>query len=218
MKSKNFLITALLVVIIGLIAWGFVIRAVAFESTESWPAFTMVYQEYRYPNGHPESLTKTPVTSATWKLEYVSIKEWKHILIEGSSPPFIAGDWQSYDGKFYRVYSGLTGLTDEIFNEEGVSPNAWLSPGFANEIQNFGYTLVSNQPLEEGRIRYQLVAPNFECAEKPPICPSSSKTQYTYTQEYVFTNDYGIPVEVIGKLDDIVISKIVVTELIVQHR
>lgn len=45
---------------------------------DPWPSFTMVFEEYRYPNGYPENSTHEPIKDYdTWKLEYINLRNWK---------------------------------------------------------------------------------------------------------------------------------------------
>lgn len=177
-----------------------------------WPAFTMVYQEYRYPNGYPENAELTPPTSYnTWQLEYVNLQNWKLTLIESTYQPESIGEWSSYDGKVYRSYSPLLNSIDEIANDEGVVPSDWLSPGMREQLLQNNYVLVEQT---SGQTRYVLTVPDFVCSEGPPICPGG-KTTFTYVSEFVF-NNAGIPLEVIDKLDNIISRHIIVRDLVIQ--
>ena len=220
MKTKiNFKLGSGVVVLALLAIIGWVITAAMREPelpVELWPSFRMIYQEFRYPHGYPDDPAR-PLESDTWQFDYVNQRNWRLELIDSTYQPYAVGDWYSYDGEVDRAHSAILGVTDEILERDGVSPNDWLVPS-RNFIANpeSGY-VIANSQTESGRTRYILEVPTFKCNEGRPICPSE-RTDYTYTNEIVFTNDYGIPVEVVDKLDDIVSSQIVLVELIVDYQ
>ena len=176
---------------------------------EPWPSFDMVYQEYRHPNGYSEDSDIATLSEFdTWNLAFTNLRNWKLTLIDSTYKPEAIGEWSSFDGQAYHSYSPILRMTDKIPNREIVVPNDWLSPGIMDRLPDHDY-IVAEQTAKQSR--YVLTVPDFVCTEGPPICPDK-KANYVYVSEFVF-NEYGIPIEVIDKLDNIISRHIVVTEL-----
>lgn len=171
---------------------------------EPWPPFTIVYRV----EGHFHGLDQ-PTIYDVWRVNYADRNHWETELLESSRDPDQVGTRKQFEGSTYREFSPRLGTT---FESEAVSdfaaPNDWLAPGLRNRLVSRGYRVIET----DNRLKLHKER-EVTCRGGPPACPDPGKTRYLSTSDFILTREHEIPVEVVDKLDDVVLRRIVVLEL-----
>ncbi len=185
---------------------------VALGDFQPWPAFSMKYREERHFGG-----AGYPVTYEVWQFDYVDRNHWRHELLESSYDPRQVGSWSSFDGTTWTQYGAGIGFyhVDQIPPPDVAVADNWLVPGLASWLPSHkGY-----QQIESGRpdrLRF-IKTDTVTCRGGPPACPDANRVTYTGIEEWTYTKEHGIPVEMVATQDDgQVYRRITVLSLIIK--
>lgn len=153
---------------------------VTLSNIEPWPAFSMKYRE------------EGRSTYDVWLFDYVDRRHWRAELLESTRDPRSIGSWQSLDGitvTFYSLPESDYDVT-QIPIGNYAKPNEWLDPRGVGRLLSKGYRQVESGLPD--RLRFV----------RTEIATSPDGVKHRGTEEWTFTKEHGIPVEMVATQDD----------------
>ncbi len=219
MRQRRYIIAIAVVVAISATAFGLFrqLNAKPPEPAQKWPAFTMIYQEWRYGLG----LNGAPGTQRI-KLIYTDAFHWRTEILSHSAVPDVVGGWAEYNGSTVTSFDPRTGQTtvNNVAMETGIHiPAEWLRPDYISSLLNKPSTAVHDTGVA-GEKRLESIE-QVSCREPVDLERQSGLGPCTLPQREAKRNiryrqQDNIPIEITDMLDGIKVQRITVEQLTIQ--
>jgi hypothetical protein len=184
---------------------------------QSWPKFTMVYEQWGYGFG----LNGAAGTQRV-KYTYNGPQDWRVDVLSHSSVPEVAGSWAAYNGTEVRSFDPRVGKesVNNLTEMKGVHvPEEWLVPSYVPKLlRKPDVTTVNSSKAGAKELTYVEQLPCTEQSstnDKAGISPCKSGTR-TAQRQIVYREKDFIPLEIVDRVDSTVVAKITVESLDVE--
>ena len=186
--------------------------------SQKWPAFTMVYQEWRYGLGINGSSGMQRI-----KLTYTDAFHWRTEILYHSAVPEVVGAWDEYNGASVTSFDPRIGQTtvNNVALDQGIHISAeWLRPDYISSLLSKPSTTQRKEklPTEKGLEHIE----KLPCTDPSSIeklaglssCASSSQREAKRNIRY--RQQDNIPLEIVDTLDGVVVQRITIESLVIQ--
>lgn len=184
------------------------------QPTVQWPAFTMVYEDWRYGLG----VNGAPGTQQ-FKLVYDDATHWRYDILAHSAAPERVGAWASYDGKQVRGFDPVFGASEtDLSDERGIhTPNEWLWPNYIpNLLKKPNVQVVTAlEPGTQALMQTEYIPCQTEATEQDrhaqlgPCMDGQRESR----REIVFRELLNIPLQITDTVSGVVVQRITVQAL-----
>lgn len=185
--------------------------------SQKWPAFTMVYQEWRYGLG----INGNPGTQRI-KLTYTDALHWRTEILSHSAIPAVAGAWDEYDGATVTSFDPRTGqkTVNNVALDQGIHISAeWLRPDYVSFLMNKPLvTQLAERAVGEKGLEYieHLPCTDPSGIEKQAGLASCASNQREAKRTIRYRQQDNIPLEITDTLDGVVVQRITIESLVTQ--
>lgn len=184
---------------------------------KDWPAFRMVFEEWRYglgANGAP----------GTQRIELIYNNElnWRMEVLFHSNIPDLAGSWTTYNGKEIRHFDPRFGETvTDVSEEEGIYvPSEWLKPYYISKllkeknVKENSEVAKNKKDLvftEQTPCQSELTEAERKIGMQP--CKDGKREN---RRQIIYLDDIKVPMQVVDTVDNVEVQKITVEEFSLQ--